>query len=201
MVKPVGESVSDADLGPRERLVAATEELIGEVGWGRVTTRQVAGRAGVNHALIHYYFGSLETLMAKAAEESVTAVFEQMDALVLGSPDLGEGIHDALTWLGALNRRGGTWAAYADLLAHCQRDPRLREQYVEATAELRAAVSSRLRGRARRRTKDGVALTVVAALDGLLAQYLLDPTLDLDAAADALASLVDVNGRTRRRPG
>ncbi len=190
MVKPDGESAPQ-NSSPQDRLIAATEDLIGEVGWGKVTTRQVAARAGVNHALIHYYYGSLQALMARTAEQAVTAVFDRMDELLLGSGDLAAGIRAALAWLGSLEPSISAWAAYPDLLAHCQRDPDLRAQYVQATAELREAVSSRVKGVPDRSMAKGVTTAVIAALDGLLAQYLLDPSLDLDAAADALVTLVE----------
>jgi AcrR family transcriptional regulator len=40
----------------KEALLQAAAELIAEVGWGRVSSRMVAERAGVNNALVHYHF-------------------------------------------------------------------------------------------------------------------------------------------------
>jgi len=36
------------------------------VGYAGVTTRRLAEAAGVNHGLVHYYFGSSENLLVHA---------------------------------------------------------------------------------------------------------------------------------------
>lgn len=49
-----------------EKLVTAAAELIAEVGPRAATVRAVAARAGVNHGLVHHYFGSKEALLRAA---------------------------------------------------------------------------------------------------------------------------------------
>ena len=49
-------------------LLDAAERLLQEKGYAAVTTRAVAAEAGVNHGLVHYYFGSTENLMVAALE-------------------------------------------------------------------------------------------------------------------------------------
>ncbi|MFA5569649.1 MAG: helix-turn-helix domain-containing protein, partial [Trueperaceae bacterium] len=55
---PRSDPRSDPPADPPARILAATVALLGEVGWGGVTTRKVAQRAKVNNALVHYYFGT-----------------------------------------------------------------------------------------------------------------------------------------------
>ncbi len=50
----------------RQRLVEAAADLIVEVGPRASTVRGVAERAGVNHGLVHHYFGSKESLLKAA---------------------------------------------------------------------------------------------------------------------------------------
>lgn len=81
----------------RAALVAAADELFGDMGPHRVSVRDVAARAGVNHALLHRHFGSKEQLLhdvlvhhaarfRSSAEgvadpgEAVTRMFEVMTA-------------------------------------------------------------------------------------------------------------------------
>src|SRR5262249_39618038 len=45
-----------------EALLDAAERLLVQVGYARITTRRLADEAGVNHGLVHYYFGSNENL-------------------------------------------------------------------------------------------------------------------------------------------
>src|SRR5205807_3802019 len=51
-----------------EALLDAAERLLVEVGYAGITTRRVAEEAGVNHGLVHYYFGSNENLLVRALE-------------------------------------------------------------------------------------------------------------------------------------
>lgn len=49
-----------------ERLIVAAGELLGEVGPRSMSVRNVAERAGVNHGLVHHYFGGKDGLMKAA---------------------------------------------------------------------------------------------------------------------------------------
>ncbi|MFL5921913.1 MAG: TetR/AcrR family transcriptional regulator [Gaiellaceae bacterium] len=51
-----------------EALLDAAERLLAEAGHAGITTRRVAEEAGVNHGLVHYYFGSVENLLVRALE-------------------------------------------------------------------------------------------------------------------------------------
>jgi len=49
-----------------EKLVRAAGEMLSEVGPRATTVRAVAARAGVNHGLVHHYFGNKEGLLRAA---------------------------------------------------------------------------------------------------------------------------------------
>jgi AcrR family transcriptional regulator len=49
-------------------LLDAAERLLADVGYAGVTTRRLAEEAGINHGLVHYYFGSNENLLVHALE-------------------------------------------------------------------------------------------------------------------------------------
>jgi AcrR family transcriptional regulator len=51
-----------------EALLDAAERLLVDVGYVGITTRRLADEAGVNHGLVHYYFGSNENLLVRALE-------------------------------------------------------------------------------------------------------------------------------------
>ena len=51
-----------------EALLDAAERLLVDVGHAGITTRRLAEEAGVNHGLVHYYFGSNENLLVRALE-------------------------------------------------------------------------------------------------------------------------------------
>lgn len=51
-----------------EALLDAAERLLVDVGHAGITTRRLAEEAGVNHGLVHYYFGSNETVLVRTLE-------------------------------------------------------------------------------------------------------------------------------------
>ena len=57
-----------ARLAAEEALLDAAERLLVDVGHAGITTRRLAEAAGVNHGLVHYYFGSVEQLLVRALE-------------------------------------------------------------------------------------------------------------------------------------
>jgi AcrR family transcriptional regulator len=59
----------------------AAERLLYEVGYAGVTTRAVAEAAGVNHGLVHYYFGSMEELLTQTLERFVEELALALEAL------------------------------------------------------------------------------------------------------------------------
>src|SRR5688572_3930554 len=51
-----------------EALLDAAERLLVGAGHAGITTRRLAEEAGVNHGLVHYYFGSNENLLVRTLE-------------------------------------------------------------------------------------------------------------------------------------
>ena len=56
-------------------MLDAAAVLIAEVGWGRVTTRAVAERAGLPHGTVSYHFPGKQALLSEAALELVERSF------------------------------------------------------------------------------------------------------------------------------
>ena len=52
-----------------------------EVGYAGITTRRLAEEAGVNHGLVHYYFGSNENLLVRALERFTERLIERQHQL------------------------------------------------------------------------------------------------------------------------
>jgi AcrR family transcriptional regulator len=71
--------------GPREiartALLDAAERLLIDEGHAGITTRRVAAVAGVNHGLVHYYFGSIEELLFQAMERYTERLLDRQRAL------------------------------------------------------------------------------------------------------------------------
>lgn len=54
-----------------EKLIVAAAELLAEVGPRAVSVRTIAERAGVNHGLVHHYFGGKDGLLKAAMSRLV----------------------------------------------------------------------------------------------------------------------------------
>jgi AcrR family transcriptional regulator len=65
----------------RTALLDAAERLLIDEGHAGITTRKVAAEAGVNHGLVHYYFGSIEELLFQAMERYTERLLARQRAL------------------------------------------------------------------------------------------------------------------------
>jgi AcrR family transcriptional regulator len=63
------------------RLLEAGESLLIEEGYAAITTRRLAAQAGVNHGLVHYYFGSMDALLIQVLERFTTRLIARQRAL------------------------------------------------------------------------------------------------------------------------
>jgi TetR/AcrR family transcriptional regulator len=62
-------------------LLDAAERLLVEVGYAGITTRRLAEEAGINHGLVHYYFGSIENVLARTLERFTERLIERQRAM------------------------------------------------------------------------------------------------------------------------
>lgn len=70
-------------------------ELFAERGPDAVTVREVADRAGVNHALIHRHYGTKEELLRVVLAEAI----ERMAAVAQGTSNTGDDIREVIAAL------------------------------------------------------------------------------------------------------
>ena len=73
-------------LDSRERILAAAEAEFLARGYDRARTQAIADEAGINKALLHYYFGSKDELFAEIFREKTKLLFPRVEAL-LGEHD------------------------------------------------------------------------------------------------------------------
>lgn len=69
-----------------ERLVVAAAELLAEIGPRSMTVRAIAERAGVNHGLVHHYFGGKDGLVRAAMTRLVMDHAERARTRANGGP-------------------------------------------------------------------------------------------------------------------
>ncbi|HEX3947348.1 MAG TPA: helix-turn-helix domain-containing protein [Acidimicrobiales bacterium] len=112
---------------PRERIVCATLELIGEVPVSKLTTREIAARAGVQHSLITRYFGTKEGLLREVAlrtgtgyAKAVADATDPVDGFLRGLDYFLAGPGRAAVWVESMLRNAPVAlpATYQPLNAH-----------------------------------------------------------------------------------
>jgi len=86
-------------IAPDEALLDAAERLLVEVGHAGVTTRALAAEAGVNHGLVHYYFGSVENLLARVLERFTEGMIERQRAMYASETPFLEKWRTAMRYL------------------------------------------------------------------------------------------------------
>ena len=97
-----GRPNSTAGVDQRARLLDATVALFGERGIGATTLREIARRAAVTPALLHYYFESKEALVQTLLTERI-APFVAVSVAPLLAP-----LASHATWSSRLGSRGNS---------------------------------------------------------------------------------------------
>jgi AcrR family transcriptional regulator len=64
-----------------DALLDAAERLLVDVGYSGITTRRLAEEAGINHGLVHYYFGSIENVLIRTLERFTRRLIERQRAM------------------------------------------------------------------------------------------------------------------------
>jgi AcrR family transcriptional regulator len=77
---------TDLDAGTRAKLVDAAGKVFAESGYRGATVREICARAGVNIALVNYYFGDKLELYAEVLRESIGSMKNEIRVLESGLP-------------------------------------------------------------------------------------------------------------------
>jgi len=145
-------------------LLDAAERLLIAEGHARISTRRVAQEAGVNHGLVHYYFGSMEELLMQVLERFTAQLVARQRAMYgTDAPFLDK-------WREAWRYHEDDLAAgypklWFELQAMAWNEPRLRERLVAVNAEWRSVLEEALEGA---RGELGAALPPTNALVALV---------------------------------
>lgn len=125
-----------------ELLLDAAERLLVEVGYARITTRRLAEAAGVNHGLVHYYFGSNENLLVRALERFTERLIERQRELYASEEPFVEKWRTAMRYL--VSEDATYEKIWLELQALAWNDPGLRDRLAHVNAEWRAVLTEAL---------------------------------------------------------
>ena len=184
----------------RRRLLAASASLIVERGWSAVTTRAVAERAGVNQALVHYHFGSIDNLRRESVMARLMPAIDGLIDELLDDRPLPESIHRVMRLIDHFDLRTENGVLMAEAILQATRDPSVTEAMAGIIGSWGEMLGPRLvvaqeRGVVRDDIPAEQLTPVIASfLDGFLLQRMADPYLEAGEAADTLIALLSPSG-------
>jgi AcrR family transcriptional regulator len=140
-------SATSADLGQRtaarataeEALLDAAERLLVGLGHAGISTRRVAEEAGVNHGLVHYYFGSNENLLVRALERFTEGLIDRQRALYAADEPFVEKWRTAMRYL--LSEDVSYQKIWLELQALAWNNADLQTRLARVNAEWRAVLT------------------------------------------------------------
>src|SRR5215208_300585 len=138
MTKQLEKSAPAAD----EALLDAAERLLVEVGYAAITTRRLAEEAGVNHGLVHYYFGSNENLLVHALERFTERLIARQRELYAADVPFVDKWRAAMRYL--VSEDITYEKVWLELQALAWNKPDLRARLVRVNDEWRAVLTQAL---------------------------------------------------------
>lgn len=203
MTKSVGQggrpSSAEQGAATRRAILDAAIALIAEVGWGQVTTRAIAERAGVPHGAVAYHFNGKVELLREAALSATLQALAEPITLARQVGSVAELIQGTLGWFAAGGLTDPSVGLLLEAVREASRDGALREPIAAVLRDYRAALADLVRadqerGAVRREVSpEGTAAVIAALFDGVLLHLILDPDLDTEATAEAVRTLLGGN--------
>jgi AcrR family transcriptional regulator len=180
----------------RQRLLDGALECLKTKGYAQTTTRDIARAADAHVGSIGYHFGSKEALLNEAMQEGFLAWTEQLAARA-SDVDAADPLERMrLTWdamVAAFEAQEGLMNSFLEALPAATRSPQLRGQLARLYRETRERMADLIveslgDDPAARESARVIASLLLAATDGLMLQWFLEPeeTPNGDAIADAM---------------
>ena len=198
----------------RKQLVAAAQAVLIRDGVGRLTMRAVAAEAGVLLGTVTYIFPSKEMLLRAVIEDVAAGIAEVLKS----SADTGRGLEHAIRdgverfWTALVEDQEGLQIIQYELVIYALRTPGLEsmarwqyDRYARIVAAWCQEAASNA-GEVCAVPFDTLARVLVAAVDGVILQYVCDPNMtrsreDLQAIIDMVAGLASPAPAAGRRLG
>ena len=127
-----------------EAFLDAAERLLVSVGHAGISSRALAEEAGANHGLVHYYFGSMENLLARVLERFTDRLIARQRAMYAASDvPFVDKWRTAMRYLDADRAYQTVWY---ELQALAWNRPDLQARVAHVDAEWRAVLTEALAG-------------------------------------------------------
>jgi AcrR family transcriptional regulator len=122
-----------------EALLDAAERLLAGVGYAGITTRRLAEEAGINHGLVHYYFGSNENLLVRALERFTSRLIVRQREMYAADLPFAEKWQTAMRYL--VSEDVSYQKIWLELQALAWNNPDISARLAQVNAEWRAVLT------------------------------------------------------------
>ena len=122
-----------------DALLDAADRLLADVGYAGITTRRLAEEAGINHGLVHYYFGSNDNLLVHALERFTARLITRQRELYLADLPFADKWRTAMRYL--TSEDVSYQKVWLELQALAWNNPEIRERLARVNAEWRAVLT------------------------------------------------------------
>lgn len=121
----------------RQRIVVAVWDVLAEHGYAKLTVRLVGQKAGVSHAMIHYYFSSKDELVLAVVEYARSYWIHPLEDRVFGPGSPSGKLESIVTWMSEPATRD-VMRVHQQLLAQSEWSEDLRQAMAAEYARWRA---------------------------------------------------------------
>ena len=180
----------------RRRLLEAAASLVAERGWGAVKTRAVAERAGVNQALVHYHYTTMDSLLREAVLWRLRPAIQALADELLDDRPFPEGVRRTMHLLDRFEPGSEDGVLMAEALLRASRDERMAAAIGDVAGSWTAMLEPRIvtaqrRGVVRADLEPAaLAYLLAAMLDGFLIQRMAAPAIDTQVVAGTITRLL-----------
>ena len=129
---------TDAREAAESALLDAAERLLLEKGHAGITTRKLASEAGLNHGLVHYYFGSVENVLVRVLERFTHRLTERQREMYAADVPFIEKWRTAMRYLGEDAPYQKIWL---ELQALAWNHPELKLAVADVNAQWRSVLT------------------------------------------------------------
>ena len=185
--------MSEAGDATRMALLDATEELLISEGVVGITTRKVADRAGVNQALVHYHFGTIEQLLLAVLERVSVKVKERSEQIYAGEDSFIDGWFKETEAKITADLRRGWGKVWLENLTLAANRPKIGKQYAKAATMTRKLHEEHVADMLEGLGIDGEefpAQGIVTLLDAITSKLILDRLVGIRAGHRELLDIL-----------
>jgi AcrR family transcriptional regulator len=208
VVKPIGETRALQSSEATERIRKAAFRRLAQEGYANLSMRDIAREAGVNHALINYYYGSKDRLVIAVLDELNERLLERQQHMYASDAGFADKWQRACEFYED-DLASGFVRVQMELWAASLSNPGLRKEFLPRVLRWRKLIEKEVREAVEHYelklpfASEAIACFIVDFWVGMEFEMLLGVEEKLShhrAALDAFKSLLERLDRTRARP-